>query len=51
MPEVLEKLHPVLGIPVRTNGQVFLKGRWDSVSKWTYGSPHTNGYLMVSVNK
>lgn len=51
MSGVLEKLHPILGIPVRSNGQVFLKGRWDSVSKWTYGSPHTNGYLMVSVHK
>ena len=51
MPEVLEKLHPVLGIPVRSNGQVFIKGRWDSVSKWSYGHPRAHGYLMVSVNK
>lgn len=51
MPEVLEKLHPILGIPVRSNGQVFIKGRWDSVSKWTYGHPRSHGYFRVSVNK
>ena len=51
MAHVIEKRHPVLGILVRSNGQVFIKGRWDSVSKWTYGHPRSHGYLMVSVNK
>jgi hypothetical protein len=38
-----ECMHPTLGMRVRSDGSVFVKGRWPSTSHWTKGAPICNG--------
>lgn len=43
-----ERMHPTLGMCVRSDGSVFVKGRWPSTSRWTKGIVTGNGYLGVN---
>lgn len=43
---MIEKIHPILGIAVRDNGEIFANGHW------TRGNPDCQyGYLKVTINR
>ena len=44
-----ECIHPTLGMRVRSDGSVFVKGRWPSTSHWTKGTPICNGYRGLTI--
>ena len=49
--EYQEKIHPTVGILVRSNGEVFVPPTGNrKKGKWTFGSGNGLGYLRVQVN-
>ena len=47
--ELLEKVHPTVGVLVRSNGEVFIPATSNSKAHWTFGS-NSRGYRYVTVN-
>ena len=37
--ELLEKVHPTVGVLVRSNGEVFIPATSNSKAHWTFGYP------------
>ena len=48
--EYEERLHPVLGIRVSSDGRILVPATKFSKEHWTTGSLHNNGYMSVKVN-
>ena len=48
--EYEEKIHPTLGILVRSNGEVFVPANGNSKAHWTFGNLHHSGYRRVRIN-
>lgn len=46
-----ERIHPTLGMRVRSDGSVFVKGRWPSTSHWTFGTAGYHGYMGLSIHR
>lgn len=45
-----EKIHPTVGVLVRSNGEVFVPSNGARKAHWTYGSKNNRGYLKVKIN-
>lgn len=45
-----EKIHPTVGILVRSNGEVFVPANGKNKAHWTFGSKNNRGYMVVSIN-
>ena len=48
--EYEEKIHPTVGILVRSNGEVFVPANGTKKAHWTFGSKNRWGYMRVRVN-
>lgn len=48
--EYQEKIHPTVGILVRSNGEVFVPANGSNKAHWTFGSKDRYGYLKVKIN-
>lgn len=48
--EYQEKIHPTVGILVRSNGEVFVPANGSMAAHWTFGSKNDRGYLRVKIN-
>ena len=48
--EYQEKIHPTVGILVRSNGEVFVPATSNSKAHWTFGHSNGRGYLRVRIN-
>ena len=48
--EYEEKIHPTVGVLVRSNGEVFVPATRYSKAHWTFGSKNDRGYLTVQIN-
>lgn len=48
--EYQEKIHPTLGILVRSNGEVFVPANGSHKAHWTFGCDNGHGYLRVNIN-
>ena len=45
-----EKIHPTVGVLVRSNGEVFVPATRYTKAHWTFGSADGKGYLQVKIN-
>ena len=45
-----EKIHPTVGVIVRSNGEVFVPANGTKKAHWTFGCKDGRGYLCVMVN-
>ena len=45
-----EKIHPTVGVLVRSNGEVFVPANGKHKAHWTFGWKSGNGYLNVRIN-
>ena len=45
-----EKIHPTVGVLIRSNGEVFVPATRYTKAHWTFGSKYRNGYLVVQIN-
>lgn len=50
MNELQEKIHPEVGVLVRSNGEVFIPATSHSKAHWTFGNCHRSGYRRVRIN-
>lgn len=48
--EYQEKIHPTVGILVRSNGEVFVPANGVRKAHWTFGSKNDRGYMRVKIN-
>ena len=48
--EYQEKIHPTVGVLVRSNGEVFVPANGVNKAHWTFGSKDRYGYLRVQIN-
>ena len=48
--EYEEKIHPTVGVLVRSNGEVFVPATRHSKAHWTFGNRHHSGYRRVRIN-
>ena len=44
------KLHPVLGIMVRSDGMVIIPAKLHTTEHWTKGAKDADGYMVVGIN-
>lgn len=49
MSTIEEKIHPTLGVRVRSDGQVLVPGQCPSRDHWTYGTRATHNYCVVRI--
>ena len=45
-----EKIHPTVGVLVRSNGEVFVPANGTKKAHWTFGCKNGRGYLTVQIN-
>lgn len=45
-----EKIHPTVGVLVRSNGEVFVPANGYNKAHWTFGNCHHTGYRRVQIN-
>lgn len=45
-----EKIHPTVGVLVRSNGEVFVPASGSHKAHWTFGCDNGHGYLQVKIN-
>ena len=45
-----EKIHPTVGVLVRSNGEVFVPATKYSKAHWTFGCMDSYGYMVVKIN-
>ena len=48
--EYEEKIHPTVGVLVRSNGEVFVPANGSNKAHWTFGNKERSGYLRVQIN-
>ena len=48
--EYQEKIHPTVGVLVRSNGEVFVPANGVNKAHWTFGSKNSLGYMNVRIN-
>ena len=48
--EYQEKIHPTVGVLVRSNGEVFVPANGSNKAHWTFGCKYRDGYLYVKIN-
>ena len=48
--EYEEKIHPTVGILVRSNGEVFVPANGTCKAHWTFGCKNGEGYMIVQIN-